>query len=289
MAKSMRRNNGLGESSIPARQGWRLEWLPLCVLAMAVPAAYGAAIEGRDGAMSSDTRPCEAETGPNRNALVELFTSEGCSSCPPADRWFSALENRADLVPLAFHVDYWDRLGWVDRFASPRFTQRQYDKAAHTGVGYVYTPQVLVNGEDFRGWSAYAHGRGLRKAEAAAVRMRLRAEGSRSAGFQLHLRADPNPSGKAMAPGSVAWLAVVEDGLRTQVGAGENRGELLKHDHVVRQWLGPFPLDRQGSLDISRRVFVSDAASGPISFAALVEAKAGGEVLQAIRMSCPGS
>jgi len=111
---------------------------------------------------------CTALSGPGTAALVELYTSEGCNSCPPADRWlgsrFAARDIRA--VPLAFHVDYWDRLGWVDRFASPAYTARQYASMRANRATFVYTPQVLVQGRDFAAWQA----RGDATIDAAAQR-----------------------------------------------------------------------------------------------------------------------
>src|SRR5512134_2617035 len=95
---------------------------------------------------------CRADSPASTTAVVELYTSEGCNSCPPADRWLSSLKGRADVVALAFHVDYWDRLGWADRFASPAYTQRQAARRMSSGAGFAYTPQVLVNGADWRRW-----------------------------------------------------------------------------------------------------------------------------------------
>ncbi|HUG25789.1 DUF1223 domain-containing protein, partial [Piscinibacter sp.] len=85
---------------------------------------------------------CSARSGPAAAPLVELYTSEGCNSCPPADRWLSALKDRPGVVALAFHVDYWDGLGWKDRFASPLHTQRQAQQRAVNGARFSYTPQV---------------------------------------------------------------------------------------------------------------------------------------------------
>ena len=103
---------------------------------------------------------CHVVSGPRTLPLVELFTSEGCDSCPPADRWLSALfsplrrpELAGSAVAFAFHVDYWDRLGWRDRFASAQFTQRQRDESRAGGAAFVYTPQVVVQGHDAPGWN----------------------------------------------------------------------------------------------------------------------------------------
>ena len=95
---------------------------------------------------------CQAVSGPKRLQLVELYTSEGCSSCPPADRWLSTLKGRPDVLAAAFHVAYWDHLGWRDRFASAAFTARQSQLQRSSGARHVYTPQVLVNGRDWRRW-----------------------------------------------------------------------------------------------------------------------------------------
>ena len=93
---------------------------------------------------------CSARSGAATPRVVELYTSEGCDSCPPADRWLSGLRGRDDVIALAFHVDYWDRLGWVDRFGSPAHTERQQRLSRAMGSRFVYTPQVLLDGDDVR-------------------------------------------------------------------------------------------------------------------------------------------
>ncbi|MGH8673906.1 MAG: DUF1223 domain-containing protein, partial [Burkholderiales bacterium] len=103
---------------------------------------------------------CSAQSGARTTALVELYTSEGCDSCPPADRWLSSLGARGHtpdrVVPLALHVDYWDYIGWKDRFAKALFSARQRNLAQLMRAKVVYTPQVLLQGEDFRGWHSGA-------------------------------------------------------------------------------------------------------------------------------------
>src|SRR5262249_1231414 len=97
---------------------------------------------------------CRVASGPGTAALVELYTSEGCSSCPPADRWLSAYAAKPDprVVPIAFHVQYWDSLGWKDRFGDPRYTRRQEGEAKASGARFVYTPPVVLAGRDFPDW-----------------------------------------------------------------------------------------------------------------------------------------
>ena len=102
---------------------------------------------------------CTARSRPTVTPVVELYTSEGCSSCPPADRWLSQLAPEAAagrVVPLGFHVDYWDYIGWRDPFASKRATERQRQVQSTAGARYVYTPQVVVGGRDFRAWHSSA-------------------------------------------------------------------------------------------------------------------------------------
>jgi hypothetical protein len=163
---------------------------------------------------------CEARAGMRPPLVLELYTSEGCSSCPPADRWLSSLKAGADVLPLAFHVNYWNRLGWPDRFASADATQRQYEWARVMAANNVYTPQVVAGGRDWRRWPT------LPEAPATApMALSLRREGAR-------VTADVGA-----APGRwTAYWAVLEDGHRSRVTAGENNGETLAHDHVVRQY-----------------------------------------------------
>ncbi len=169
---------------------------------------------------------CSAQSGATLTPVVELYTSEGCSSCPPADRWASTLEGPAAqgrVVVQAFHVGYWDYIGWVDRFASPAYTARQRQIAAANGLRSIYTPQVVRNGQDWRD-----EDRVLAAGEPARARISLQ-------------RSADNLFEASVAPlqGDAAWSAywtVTEHGHSSRVSAGENRGELLQHDFVVRQY-----------------------------------------------------
>lgn len=165
---------------------------------------------------------CEARGAATEPLVVELYTSEGCNSCPPADRWLSTLKDRDGVFPLAFHVDYWDRLGWTDRFASPVWTRRQYDAAARRRSASVYTPQVLVNGNDHRRLPALAAA-----AAPARVALTLVREGG---AYRAQVSRLPG------APARLAgYWAVTEDGHMTRVRSGENGGATLHHDAVVRE------------------------------------------------------
>src|SRR5436190_20679539 len=119
--------------------------------ALSLALAGIAAIVGHGSARAVDA--CSAASTRQVPPVVELYTSEGCNSCPPADRWLSALKADPSVVALAFHVDYWDRLGWKDRFASAAFTARQASQQASNGARFSYTPQVVVDGRDRTDWS----------------------------------------------------------------------------------------------------------------------------------------
>jgi hypothetical protein len=146
--------------------------------------------------------------GPGRVALIELFTSEGCSSCPPAEQWLSGLRAQAglwrDYVPISYHVDYWDRLGWRDRFATRAFTERQYAQANAWGSGSVYTPCFVRDGEEWRprGGSMAADGdpAGTLVVDAGGdgvCRVEFAPAGRRSRGrYEVHL-AVADPSGQS--------------------------------------------------------------------------------------------
>ncbi|MGH8121408.1 MAG: DUF1223 domain-containing protein [Rudaea sp.] len=180
---------------------------------------------------------CVVESAPTRPHLVELYSSEGCSSCPPAEQWLRTLHDGADVVALEFHVDYWDGLGWRDRFASARYTQRQRSIAARDGSTTVYTPQVVLDG---RSWACWYRGGRLTPPASAALSMKLVVQ----TGAKLHVRVDTQAVGGSDDAGYRNYIALVEDGLASQVRAGENRGVTLRHDHVVRAFAGPLPLAR---------------------------------------------
>src|ERR1700760_3456048 len=122
----------------------------LALLGLAVSATLALAAPTGASAASS----CSAQSGATVPAVIELYTSEGCNSCPPADRWLSSLKGRDDVVALAFHVDYWDSLGWKDRFAQPQFTQRQNATQHTSGARFAYTPQVILDSRDAPDWSS---------------------------------------------------------------------------------------------------------------------------------------
>jgi hypothetical protein len=167
------------------------------------------------------------ESGPWQVSLIELFTSEGCSSCPPADSWLSRYRNDASLwhrvVPVAFHVDYWDDLGWRDPLSSRSNSDRQRAYAKAWGGRGVYTPGFVVNGREWRGWFARQSPQLEGDPRAGVLRV-YRLDGDR---FEVEF------SG---GPGQRANLVRLGSGLQSQVAAGENAGRRLTHDFVVLEF-----------------------------------------------------
>ncbi len=213
--------------------------------------------------------------------VVELFTSQGCSSCPPADSFLGELAQRADVLALAFHVDYWNYIGWTDPFASKLATQRQRDYSQRLALRYVYTPQMVVNG--------VAEGVGaepetidpLIKAAAAddaprAITMLGRAVNGH---LTVHIEAGTPPE-----PASI-WLVGFDREHTTRVLHGENQGRTLKDYQVVRSFreIGTW---NGAALDLD---VAGDVVSGDGSVAVLVQLRGTGRIIGAATLKPPTS
>ncbi len=212
--------------------------------------------------------------------VVELFTSEGCSSCPPADALLVQLSQKTppgvDLILLGEHVDYWNHDGWSDRFSSSQFTQRQSDYEEHLHVAGPYTPQMVIDGHlQFVGNDVAALKRNLELAstQPKIAQMSLQWEAGD------HLKITVQASEKTHAH---IFLAVTEDGLTTAISGGENSGQTLQHATVVRELRelgsvknGPFDKTVEASrhpgwnaANLKVAVLVQDGDGGPIIGAA---------------------
>lgn len=186
--------------------------------------------------------------------LVELFTSEGCSSCPPADKNLIYLDEKqpvegAEIIALELHVDYWNRLGWTDPFSSAEYSERQSDYSEKFSLDGVYTPQIVVDG------ARQFVGGDLREAEKTvgeAVKMpKAKVELNVAAGDKLQVKIADLPKTDSSAK---VFLAVAEDNLSTNVGRGENGGRTLRHTAVVRE------LKTIGQITAGNREFTTETA-----------------------------
>lgn len=215
--------------------------------------------------------------------LIELYTSEGCSSCPPADRWLSSLKEDDGLwsrfVPAAFHVDYWDYIGWKDRFASREYSQRQRRYAHEFQEPTVYTPGMRKAGEEWRRWRLFGTPEVDNAASVGVLEMQVQSDGSFTAQF-TPVDNDNDPSLKH----NKSWqltVALLGQNLVSQVSRGENRGRELKHDFVVLgmttlaneaglsaqeqpgkpQWVGQLPTAQVESMDYAVAAWVTQGGS----------------------------
>ncbi|MBC7940227.1 MAG: DUF1223 domain-containing protein [Chitinophagaceae bacterium] len=227
------------------------------------------------GAAASAQAVCQASSTAVAPTVVELYTSEGCSSCPPADKWLSTLKGRDDVLALSFHVTYWDRLGWPDPFASAAYTQRQYDWASLHGSSNVYTPQTVVNGRDWRQWPNLP--RPAQAGAAAPVKLVLTRQGD-----QVLAEVSAAAAG---TPALAGYWAVLEDGHSSRVKAGENAGETLRHDHVVRL-LKPVPQWAAASGLRSQFSVVKGAPETPRRVAFVVVDAKTQRPVQALALAC---
>ena len=240
-------------------------------------------------AWSAQAEPCRAESGVQTAALVELYTSEGCDSCPPADRWLSGLAGRGfsaeRVVPIALHVDYWDYIGWKDPFARAAFSARQRKLSQILRGKVVYTPQVLLQGEDFRRWHTPAFEEAVARINArpAKARISLALDVRPRGAFGVEARAEVGDS--AQLADAALYLASYENKLVSSVTAGENRGKTLAHDYVVLEWVGPLAFGADGRIVVRQTVpLLPNAVPEHSGVVAFIQNRSTAEVLQALML-----
>jgi hypothetical protein len=229
---------------------------------------------------------CQASSGKFITPLLELYTSEGCSSCPPADRWLSQQIKRSDIHAnyLSFHVDYWDDIGWPDRFANHSYTQRQRARVQKNGSTTVYTPQLMIGEKTTLSWYKQDQSDSTVKQAnqtLAPASIKLKAEGNGA-----EWRANVELSSTQALPNAQWYFAMYQDGLSSSVTAGENNGVVLKHDRVVRQWLGPYRPDPQviGTAKSFNLSLPKNASAGQMGLLAVLEDSVNGRVLQSLKL-----
>jgi hypothetical protein len=201
-------------------------------------------------------------SGPSKVPLLELYTSEGCSSCPPADNWIGRLKDHPKLwqqvVPLAFHVDYWNYLGWNDPFASSQNSQRQYRYKHNGNLNAVYTPGFVYNGKESRSWFYRSS---LPEINEDAGNLTITLNGKQ-------ITATFDSSEQPLKP-LLLNIALLGFNLQTRVPAGENKGKILSHNFVVlshntslsknNQWRVTLPTTAVNSQKIALAAWVSGA------------------------------
>jgi hypothetical protein len=204
---------------------------------------------------------CTAKSSDRRVALLELYTSEGCNSCPPADRWLNGLRDRGigsqQAIPLAFHVDYWDYIGWKDRFAQPMFSQRQRMIAGRNQAAFIYTPQFVLDGKDYRQpWRRGDLDKQLRSVNQSPAKVSISVKQQRKENdLQVSVQ------GRNLdTQTSHLFVALYQNRLHSEIKAGENAGKKLYHkagenagkklyhEFVVRELKGPFAIAPEQSM-----------------------------------------
>jgi len=235
-------------------------------------------------ALASPARAdCDAQSGANRAALVELYTSEACSSCPPAEAQFQWLRHTlapgANFVPLELHVSYWDGPGWTDALAQKTFSDRQSWLVAANHHKTVYTPHYFVGDAEF-----VSH-------EDAELRSAVQRINAAPAPARIHLSAAPSAAGihlriealsASPSTSQSLFAAIAQNGLASRVTGGENGGKHLRHEHVARAWVGPIPLVNGQVLMEGDLGLPAGADPAKIEVVAFVEDRERGEVLQAV-------
>ena len=226
------------------------------------------------------------ESGQSKVALLELYTSEGCSSCPPADAFISSLKDSGlppdRVVPLSFHVTYWDYIGWNDPYAQREFDQRQREIAARRKTPAVYTPQLVLDGQDMRGTGAIRtriHELNKRQPQ-ATITLAVNASDAGTVALDLDILVPD----KKLRANSALFVVLFENQLVSQVQAGENTGKTLQHEYVVRQLVGPLPLtdvtpESRHSVEIALPGSVKPGNAGIVAF---VQNRVDGSVLQVL-------
>ncbi len=236
-------------------------------------------LAGGAGAAGPSPPPTPAHRGP---VVVELFTSQGCSSCAAADAYFAELARRPDLIALAFHVDYWNYIGWTDPFARPWASTRQHDYQQSLKLRFVYTPQIVVDGD------AEVVGSDESKCDALIDAAETKPLPGNAPSLALHWRADgalmvdvgegPSPEGEP----ATLWLIGYDSAHTTKILRGENEGRTVTDYHPVRSyrrlgkwagWSAEFivPADQAKTLgDGGIAVLVQERGTGPILSAAQI-------------------
>lgn len=230
----------------------------------------------------------QAESGTKQVAVMELFVSEGCGLCPAAEHWVHQLPEQGisdeQLIVLGFHIDYLDdKKGWIDRFATPRFSERQRQMARLNLYQTVFTPEIFIGGEVVHLWREH----GIEVIEFingfdAEADIKLQAERQEQ---YLDIRTQVTVMGEDNQQHAKLYLAVIEDNIISEIHGGDNIGAVFNHQNLVRRWLGPFELDSSGKTNLSTQLALEqDWKQHDLSLVAVVQNLYDGYVLQGLSM-----
>lgn len=191
-----------------------------------------ALLTGATAALTLSTGILSANAAEKQPIVVELYTSQGCSSCPPADKLLGELSKQSNVIPLTFNVDYWDYLGWRDTLGSNDHTKRQQQYAANRGTRQIYTPQMIVNGHvDVVGSRRNAVYSALKAETAPGARVPMTISENKTE-IIIEVADSPEPALKQKA---TIWVMVTSPQVAVPVKRGENRGQKIVYHNVVRQ------------------------------------------------------
>ncbi len=214
--------------------------------------------------------------------VVELYTSEGCSSCPRADNFITELGKTFDrefhAVALAFHVDYWNYLGWLDPYSKPEFTARQRKVGSFNKQQSIYTPEIVVAGKESRGGVNVVERIKQNNKQQSVVTIRLNLQATNDQRLAVVLAID----NQAIGSDAVVYTAIYENNIVRDIGGGENKGRMLTHNYVVRYWSDPLQLShgltqKRLSLNLDKEWAVQN-----LGFAVVVLNRENGKTLQAL-------
>lgn len=221
--------------------------------------------------------------------VIELYTSEGCSSCPNADDFLTELgdiiertiDQKFHAVPLAFHVDYWDRLGWIDPYSNPAFTLRQKKVASVNNQSSIYTPEFVVAGKETRGGPDVARRIQKHNSQKSVVTINLNLQAADDDNLEADFTIDNNAAGTD----ALAYVAIYENNIVREIVGGENKGRTLTHNYVVRHWSKPIRLS-QGITNQTKSLQIGgDWVRGNLGVAVVVVDGDNGATLQALNTS----
>lgn len=255
---------------------WQIRWRYKQVR---IAALLGSIIALSSFSLTVAAQSCSVQSPAQRLPLVELYTSQGCSSCPPADQWLGTLTQRDDIVPMSLHVAYWDYIGWKDPFAKAEFSQRQRWMADVNKSSSVYTPGIFVGGTEFRDWSSsYMQQRLFSRTHSHASGANIRIE--KSVGALSGWNVAAVLTGDHPSDTKRLFVASTRNGLVSKVKAGENNGRTLTNHHVVEFWSGPLVAKSAKQFD-----WHGSLPAGTDTLVAFVQDMKSGEVLQATRLN----